>query len=72
MENIIDIDYRHTMRVFKEFEMNNLGDYHDLYVQSDMLLLADIFENFRNMSLKNMSLIQPILYHYQDLLGMLI
>ena len=32
--------------------MNNLGDYHDLYVQGDTLLLADIFGNFRNMSLK--------------------
>ena len=32
--------------------MNNLGDYHDLYVQSDTLLIADIFENFRDMSLK--------------------
>ena len=52
MENITDIDYRHAMRVFKEFKMNDLGDYHDLYVQSDTLLLADIFENFRNMSLK--------------------
>ena len=28
--------------------MNNLGDYHDLYVQSDTLLLGDVFENFRN------------------------
>ena len=52
MENIIDIDYTHAARVFKEFKMNNLGDYHDLYVQSDTLLLADIFENFRDMSLK--------------------
>ena len=43
-------------RVFKEFKMNNLGDYHDLYVQSDTLLLADIFENFRNMSLKTYGL----------------
>ena len=32
--------------------MNKLGDYHDLYVQSDTLLLADIFEHFRDMSLK--------------------
>ena len=32
--------------------MNNLGDYHDLYVQSDTLLLADIFENFRNKCIK--------------------
>ena len=52
MENTIDIDYTHATRVFKEFKMNNLGDYHDLYVQSDTLLLADIFENFRDMSLK--------------------
>ena len=56
MENITDIDYRNATRVFKEFKMINLGDYHDLYVQSDMLLLADIFENFRNMSLKTYGL----------------
>ena len=48
MEDITDIDCRHAIRVFKELEMNNLGDYNDLYVQSDTLLLADIFENFRN------------------------
>ena len=36
--------------------MNNLGDYHDLYVQSGTLLLADTFENFRNMSLKTYGL----------------
>ena len=56
MENITDIDYRHAMRVFEEFKMNNLDDYHDLYVQSDTLLLADIFENFRNISLKTYGL----------------
>ena len=56
MENITDIDYRHAMKVFKEFKMNNLGDYHDLHVQSDTLLLADIFENFRNMSLETYGL----------------
>ena len=48
MEGITDVDYRHTKKVFKEFKMNNLGDYHDLYVQSDTLLLADMFEKFRN------------------------
>ena len=56
MKNITDIEYRHVMAVFKEFKMNNLGDYHDLYVQNDTLLLADIFENFRNMSLKTYEL----------------
>ena len=48
MEDITDIDYRLAKKVFKEFKINNLGDYHDLYVQSDTLLLADLFENFRN------------------------
>ena len=52
MENITDIDYRHATKVFREFKMNNLGDYHDLYIQSDTLLLADISENFRKISLK--------------------
>ena len=52
IERIIDIDYTLETRVFKEFKMNNLGDYHDLYAQSDTLLLADIFENFRDVSLK--------------------
>ena len=52
MENIDDIDYRHGNNVFKIFELNNLGEYHDLYVQSDTLLLADAFENFRNKCLE--------------------
>ena len=54
MENITDIDYRHANKVFngvalKSFNNKNLGDYHDLYVQCDTLLFADVFENFRNM-----------------------
>ena len=52
MENIDDIDYRHGNNVFKIFKLKNLGEYHDLYVQSDTLLLADVFENFRNKCLK--------------------
>ena len=43
MEDITDVDYRHPKKVFKELKMNNLGDYHDLYVQSDTLLLVDVF-----------------------------
>ena len=49
MEDITDADYVHAKRVCKYFEVKNLGEYHDLYVQSDTLLLADVFENFRNM-----------------------
>ena len=52
MENIDDIDYRHGNNVFRRFKLKNLGAYHDLYVQRDTLLLADVFENFRNMCLK--------------------
>ena len=56
MEDITDIDYRHAKGVFKIFNDKNIGDYHDLYVQSDTLLLADVFENFRNMCLKEYKL----------------
>ena len=52
MENIDDIDYRHGNNVFKKFKLKNLGEYQDLYMQSDTLLLADVFENFRNMCIK--------------------
>ena len=52
MENIDDIDYRHGNNVFKKFKLKILGEYHHLYVQSDTLLLADVFENFRNKCLE--------------------
>ena len=48
MEDITDGDHRHAKRVFKNLSNKNLGDYHDLYVRSDTLLLADVFQNFRN------------------------
>ena len=48
LKDITDEDYTHAQKVFKELGLKNLGDYHDLYVQSDTLLLADVFENFRN------------------------
>ena len=52
MEDISDIDYRHANNVFKRFKLENLGNYHNLYVQSDTLLLADVFNNFRDMYIK--------------------
>ena len=48
LEDITDEDYLHAQKVFEEFKPKNLGKYHDLYVQSDTLLLVDVFENFRN------------------------
>ena len=48
MEDITGADYAHAKRVCKDFEIKNLGEYHDLYIQSHTLLLADVFENFKN------------------------
>ena len=56
MEDADYIGYRHGNNVFKGFKLENLGDYHDLYVESDTLLLADVFENFRDMCIKEYEL----------------
>ena len=49
---ILPMEITCTKRVCKGFEIKNLWEYHDLYVQSDTLLLGDVFENFRKMWLK--------------------
>ena len=48
LESITDRDYEHVKKVWEAFEIKNLGEYHDLYVQCDIFLLADVFENFKN------------------------
>ena len=52
MKDIIDAGYMHAKRVCKDFEIKHFGDYHDLYLKSDTLLLADVFKNFRKICLK--------------------
>ena len=52
MEGMTDADYEHSKRVYKNFQSNNLGEYHDFYVQRDTLLLVDLFESFQNMSIE--------------------
>ena len=49
LDNISDEDYEHTQNLQEVFEIKNRGEYHDLYVPSDTLLLTDVFENFSNM-----------------------
>ena len=45
LEDITNKNYEHAQKVWEVFEIKNLGEYNDLYVQSDILLLADVFEN---------------------------
>ena len=52
MKDVTEPDYGYTYKMCKDFEIKTLGEYHDVFVQSDTLLLAYVFENFRNMCLK--------------------
>ena len=66
MEDITDAENAHLKSVCKDFERKNLEKYHDFYVQSDTLLLADVFENLRNMRLKVYKLIEQNFFQLQD------
>ena len=59
---ISEEDYEHAKTVWKEFDIDRMKDYHDLYILSDVLLLADVLENFRNVCLKNYKL-DPAWYY---------
>ena len=49
-EDITDVNYKHAKVVCKDFQIKNIGEYHNSYVPSDTLLLADVFNKFQKMS----------------------
>ena len=56
MSSISKDDYQHAQRVWEEFGIHNLGDYHDLYLRTDVVLLANVYEAFRDTCLKHYKL----------------
>ena len=64
-EHITDADYQHALSVWNTFKCKTVRDYHNLYLKSDVLLLADVFENFRKTCLRHYNL-DPA--HYYKLL----
>ena len=65
MSGISDTDYEHTCRVWREFGIRNMGEYHDLYLRTDVVLLANVFESFRRVCLENYGLDPSHLYTAQ-------
>ena len=56
MSGISEKDHQHTCKVWNEFGLKNMGDYHDLYLEADVILLANVFESFRKVCLDNYGL----------------
>ena len=77
MKDITDANYKHAKRVCGDLEIKKIGEYHDLYVQSDSLLLAYVFNNFQNICLEMYGLDSAhfisapgLSWHYLDYLGL--
>ena len=56
MSGVSETDYERARKVWREFGINNMGEYHDLYLKTDVILLENVFEAFRNVCLNNYGL----------------
>ena len=56
MSGVSSEDYEHATKVWNGFSLRNLGEYHDLYLETDVILLANVFETFRKVCLDNYGL----------------
>ena len=66
MEDITHEDYTHAQKIFEELKLKNLGDYHDLYTQSDTLYLQVFLKTLETSVLKYMNSILLIFCLHQD------
>ena len=71
MSGVSDTDYEHACKVWREFGIRNMGEYHDLYLKTDIILLTNIFKSFRPVCLETMGSIHHISIQLQDWHGKL-
>ena len=69
ISGVSDEDYEHACRVWREFGIKNMGEYHDLYLRTDVILLANLFKSFRRVCLENYGLVS-ITFLYSARIGM--
>ena len=68
--NITDDEFEHALKVWDNFKIKTFREYHDLYMKLDVLLLTNVFENFRSVCLKKYGLILVGISPPRDWLGM--
>ena len=71
MSEVSDTDYEHACSIWRECGIRNMGEYHDLYLRTNVILLANVFESFRRVCLENYGLDHRIFIQCQDWRGKL-